>query len=80
MKLTKEMVESLRDGTSGSLPIAMPMSKDICEDNLAMRKMLEWLQWRGGASYAICPSCGALPEGEHHDDCKLKELLGVTDD
>ena len=79
MNLTNEIVECLLTGTEASLPIGMPMSKDICEDNLAMRKMLEQIE----REQRICHWCGAvlqddmIPEDRRHgSECELKELLG----
>ena len=73
MNLTQKMVECLRDGTSASLPIEMPMSKDICEDNLAMWKMLEDVRWD---RLLCCIECGA-PRGHGcGPDCKINELMG----
>ena len=82
MNLTKEMVESIRDGTDASLDIEMPMSKDICEDNLAMWKMLEAIV--ANLEFAVSPGAPLTVEVlERHirgQISKLKELLGVTDD
>ena len=68
MKLTKEHVESCQDHPLLTV-------RELCDDWLAMRAVLEELQYTG-PSNAYCGSCGAdWIHGGHATNCKLKELL-----
>ena len=68
MNLTKEKVERLRGGS-----IHGKDAKDICEDNLAMRKMLEEVRWD---RLLCCIECGAPRGYGCGPDCKINEVMG----
>lgn len=74
----------LTKGQVEAIPIFHPVLKsrivELCDDWLAMRAMLEKLEW-GGIDYvgfgsvAVCPRCNSDQRQGHWADCKLKELL-----
>ena len=73
MKLTKEGVER-RKAYCDSLTAECELG-DFCIDWLAMRKMLEKVQWVEGSTGGWCPSCYSMQTAGHESDCKLKGLL-----
>ena len=76
MKLTQERVEGLHRTILHGLTCKPQSLTDLCEDNLAMRKMLEELEWCvvETATRFSCPRCSG-DEPNHLGNCELKELL-----
>ena len=73
MKLTKDYVERLK-ARWDKHQVSESGIGDLCDDNLAMRKMIADAQTLMRGVQCPCEGRGTCVL------CKLKELLGVTDD